>query len=89
MRSSRWLWMWLLGCTCLVTVDLLSVQRRCISRRGDDNAHHATMSASTDSSATDVEGGSSDAPQVEALFLIKFDKKVGWVGRVPPWRRQG
>jgi hypothetical protein len=52
-------------------------------------AQHATMSASTHSSATDIDVGSSnDAPQVEALFLIKFDKKVGCVGRVPPWRAQ-
>ncbi|KAJ4313605.1 hypothetical protein N0V94_006875 [Neodidymelliopsis sp. IMI 364377] len=37
------------------------------------------MSASTHSSATDVDAGASnDAPQVEALFLIRFDKKVGY-----------
>ncbi|KAJ4343374.1 hypothetical protein N0V95_006708 [Ascochyta clinopodiicola] len=39
------------------------------------------MSASTHSSATDVDAGTdteNDAPQVEALFLIRFDKKVGY-----------
>jgi hypothetical protein len=38
------------------------------------------MSASTDSSATQVDQGSeNEAPQLSALFLIKFDKKVGCV----------
>ena len=38
------------------------------------------MSASTDSSATQVDQGSeNEAPQLSALFLIKFDKKVGYV----------
>ncbi|KAJ4335186.1 hypothetical protein N0V87_006340 [Didymella glomerata] len=37
------------------------------------------MSASTHSSASDVDAESrTEAPQVEALFLIKFDKKVGY-----------
>ncbi|KAF1923519.1 uncharacterized protein M421DRAFT_425743 [Didymella exigua CBS 183.55] len=37
------------------------------------------MSASTHSSDSDVDAESrSDAPQVEALFLIRFDKKVGY-----------
>ena len=49
-----------------------------------DNATHlqrnATMSASTSSSATDVDAGSeNEAPQLSALFLIKFDKKIGYV----------
>ncbi|KAF1348240.1 hypothetical protein EJ07DRAFT_142134 [Lizonia empirigonia] len=35
------------------------------------------MAVSTHSSASDVDAGS-DAPQVEALFLIRFDKKVGY-----------
>lgn len=40
------------------------------------------MPASTDSSATDVDSGcENDAPQVSALFLIKFDKKIGYVWR--------
>jgi len=39
------------------------------------------MSASTESSATNVDSHSEDAPRVEALFLIKFDKKVGYVMR--------
>ncbi|KAF2183655.1 hypothetical protein K469DRAFT_710457 [Zopfia rhizophila CBS 207.26] len=38
------------------------------------------MSASTDSSTTDVDGGSEDkAPLLSALFLIKFDQKVGYI----------
>lgn len=38
------------------------------------------MSASTDSSATHVDAGSeAEAPKIEALFLIRFDKKVGYV----------
>ncbi|KAH8643556.1 hypothetical protein IG631_01019 [Alternaria alternata] len=46
------------------------------------------MSASTESSTTNVDSHNEDAPRVEALFLIKFDKKVGyvmrhWTGRVP------
>ena len=93
----RWMWFYiipLLGYTCLILGELLSCQRRCITVRAaadsHSSAHHATMSASTHSSATDVDGGSSstDAPQVEALFLIKFDKKVGYVGRAPSWRTQ-
>lgn len=81
----------LLGYTYLVIVRLMPCQRPCITvRAAADNhscAHHATMSVSTHSSATDVDAGSSnDAPQVEALFLIKFDKKVGYVVRVPSWR---
>ena len=89
-----WLWvMPLLGYTCLVTMQqLLSSQRRCITARktaNDPSVHSATMSASTHSSATDVDAESTnDAPHVEALFLIKFDKKVGWVGRAPSWRTQ-
>lgn len=61
----------------------------CITKNRHSRAQHATMSASTHSSATDIDVGSSnDAPQVEALFLIKFDKKVGCVGRVPSWSTQ-
>ncbi|KAH7390007.1 hypothetical protein BKA66DRAFT_460291 [Pyrenochaeta sp. MPI-SDFR-AT-0127] len=38
-----------------------------------------TMSASTDSSATDVDASAvAEAPKIEALFLIRFDKKVGY-----------
>lgn len=78
----------LLGYTCLITLQLLPTQRRCITAcaavANHSCAHSATMSASIDSSTTDVDSGhSSDAPQVEALFLIKFDKKVGWVARMP------
>jgi hypothetical protein len=86
-------WFWivpLLGYACLVMVQLPS-QRDCDRTTKDKHscAHHATMSASTHSSATDIDVGSSnDAPQVEALFLIRFDKKVGCVGRVPLWRTQ-
>ncbi|KAF2828265.1 hypothetical protein CC86DRAFT_348358 [Ophiobolus disseminans] len=36
------------------------------------------MSASTHSSATDVDGGESESAKIEALFLIRFDKKVGY-----------
>ncbi|EDU43592.1 conserved hypothetical protein [Pyrenophora tritici-repentis Pt-1C-BFP] len=36
------------------------------------------MSAPTESSATKVDLNDEDAPRVEALFLIKFDKKVGY-----------
>jgi hypothetical protein len=89
----RWRWFWLiplLGYTCLVMMQLLPSQRPCITARKAGkhlSAHDATMPASTNSSATDVDAESrSDAPQVEALFLIKFDKKVGWVGRAPSWR---
>jgi len=39
------------------------------------------MSASTESSATNVDSDHEDAPRVEALFLIRFDKKVGYVMR--------
>lgn len=47
-----------------------------------------SMSASTDSSAGDGAAESSrDTPHVEAVFLIKFDKKVGCVGRAPSRRR--
>lgn len=85
----RWMWFYLLpllGYACLVMVQL-PLRRDCIRMTSDN--HHATMSGSTHSSATDVDvGGSNDAPQVEALFLIRFDKKVGCVGRVPPWRTQ-
>ena len=40
------------------------------------------MSATTESSMTDVESSSVNAdstPSVSALFLIKFDQKVGYV----------
>ncbi len=38
-----------------------------------------TMSVSTASSATDVDAGlESETPRIEALFLIRFDKKVGY-----------
>ncbi|ORY13398.1 hypothetical protein BCR34DRAFT_562156 [Clohesyomyces aquaticus] len=49
-------------------------------------AHFFTiMSATSDSSATDVEPGSEDqAPQLAALFLIVFDQKVGYT---LTWRR--
>jgi len=40
-----------------------------------------TMSASTHSSATDVDVSDSETPRIEALFLIRFDKKVGYVLR--------
>ncbi|KAH6644810.1 hypothetical protein C7974DRAFT_408457 [Boeremia exigua] len=36
------------------------------------------MSGSPHSSATDDDAGASDAPHVEALFLIKFDQKIGY-----------
>lgn len=53
------------------------------------SARDATMSASTHSSASDDDADRrNDAPHVEALFLVKFDKKVGWVGRAPGWRRR-
>jgi hypothetical protein len=83
----------LLGRTCLVMAQLLATQRRCITVGAAavnlSCAHNATMSASTHSSATDVDAGASnDAPQVEALFLIRFDKKVGYVERAPSWRTQ-
>jgi hypothetical protein len=89
----RWMWFWilpLLGYACLIMVQLLSQwDCDCITKDKHSCAHHATMSASTHSSATDIDVGSSnDAPQVEALFLIRFDKKVGCVGRVPLWRTQ-
>jgi hypothetical protein len=39
-----------------------------------------TMSTSQQSSAaTDVESSGSESPKIEALFLIRFDKKVGCV----------
>lgn len=90
----RWTWFWvipLLGYTCLVMMQQLPSQRPCIMARSandsSSSAHDATMPASTHSSASDVDAESrNDAPQVEALFLIKFDKKVGWVGRAPSWR---
>ena len=48
-----------------------------------DNHHGAlppTMTSSTNSSATDVEAGSeNEAPHLSALFLIRFDQKVGYV----------
>ena len=88
----RWRWFWigpLLGYACLIMVVRLPSQRDCITGDKHSCAHHAIMSASTHSSATDIDvGSSSDAPQVEALFLIKFDKKVGYVQRVPLWRTQ-
>ncbi|KAK1910315.1 hypothetical protein P3342_006590 [Pyrenophora teres f. teres] len=37
------------------------------------------MSAPTESRATKVDLNHEDAPRVEALFLIKFDKKVGYI----------
>jgi hypothetical protein len=38
------------------------------------------MSASPGSSTTDVDvGPENEAPQLSALFLIRFDKKVGYV----------
>jgi hypothetical protein len=38
------------------------------------------MSSSPDPNASDIAAHTdNDAPQVEALFLIKFDKKVGYV----------
>ncbi|KAH7067017.1 hypothetical protein BKA63DRAFT_425220 [Paraphoma chrysanthemicola] len=45
------------------------------------------MSASTDSSATDVDAGESGSPKIEALFLIRFDKKVGYVTYTIAWKR--
>ncbi|USP80358.1 hypothetical protein yc1106_07632 [Curvularia clavata] len=42
------------------------------------------MLASTQSSATNVDSHGEDAPSVEALFLIKFDKKVGYT---VSWKR--
>jgi hypothetical protein len=44
------------------------------------------MSASTHASATDVDAQDADAqdsssPKIEALFLIRFDKKVGYAMR--------
>jgi hypothetical protein len=94
-------WTWLVGYSCLVLVlvlvlaqvQMVPTQRACMTARGaavnHSCAHNATMSGSTHSSATDVEEGSSnDAPQVEALFLIRFDKKVGYgIARVGLWRR--
>ena len=38
-----------------------------------------TMSASTHSSATEIDASDTESPRVEALFLIRFDKKVGSV----------
>jgi len=80
----RWTWFRvipLLGYTCLVIVQQLPSQRPCITARSaahHSSAYDAIMSASTHSSATDVDAESrTEAPQVEALFLIKFDKKVG------------
>lgn len=76
-----WLSAILVGYTCLVMVQQVSSQRPCITARSaahDVRVHSASMPASTHSSATDVDAdGRSEAPQVEALFLIKFDKKVG------------
>jgi hypothetical protein len=38
------------------------------------------MSVSTGSSTTDVDAGAeNEAPQLSALFLIRFDKKIGYV----------
>jgi hypothetical protein len=37
----------------------------------------SNMSTSTHSSATDVDSGDTESPRIEALFLIRFDKKVG------------
>ncbi|KAF2469729.1 uncharacterized protein BDR25DRAFT_288099 [Lindgomyces ingoldianus] len=46
---------------------------------------HSTMSASSDSSATDVEQGNENhPPQLSALFLIVFDQKVGYT---VAWKR--
>ena len=41
----------------------------------------AMSSSSTETTKTDVEAGSSEneAPRLSALFLIRFDKKVGYV----------
>jgi len=39
------------------------------------------MSASTHSDATNADAQDAEAPKIEALFLIKFDKKVGYVMR--------
>jgi hypothetical protein len=36
---------------------------------------------STHSSATDGDAQDAEAPKIEALFLIRFDKKVGYVAR--------
>jgi hypothetical protein len=48
------------------------------------HVRHSTMSASGDSNATKVNTSSEhDAPNVEALFLIKFDNKVGYALRQP------
>lgn len=38
--------------------------------------HH---NMSTHSSATDGDAQDAEAPKIEALFLIRFDKKVGYV----------
>lgn len=47
----------------------------------DYAALSANMSTSTQSSvATDVDSNSDhESPKIEALFLIRFDKKVGYV----------
>jgi hypothetical protein len=47
-------------------------------------ARTTTMSASTASSATNVDSSENAAPKIEALFLIRFDKKVGYVMRQVP-----
>ena len=54
--------------------------RRRRPRNSQPSIASATMSASTQSSAT-IDSHDEDALSVEALFLIKFDKKVGYVMR--------
>jgi hypothetical protein len=36
------------------------------------------MTSSTHPSATNLHAPESEAPKVEALFLIRFDKKIGY-----------
>lgn len=53
--------------------------RLTITARHRQRSLHA-MSASPVSSTTDVDvGPENEAPQLSALFLIRFDKKVGYV----------
>jgi hypothetical protein len=57
----------------------ITAARLTITARNCQRPLHA-MSASPGSSTTDVDvGPENEAPQLSALFLIRFDKKVGYV----------
>jgi hypothetical protein len=53
-------------------------RNHCVQHSCNDAARpHLIMS--THSSATDGDAQDAEAPKIEALFLIRFDKKVGYV----------